>query len=114
MSDENTAVRRLEGDKAILVTQEYINDKHADILAEECKSLCDQGVRHFVFNMMGTKIVNSVGIAIIMEIIEDTIELDGSVSFCCVTPTISKTYQIMGLHQLANIFNNEEEALAAV
>jgi len=58
--------------------------------------------------------VNSVGIAIVIEMIEDAIDNDGSFSFCRVSPTIAKTFQIMGLRQLSTIYETEEEAVGSV
>ena len=50
----------------------------------------------------GTKIVNSIGISILIEIIEKMLEIDGKLAFCSLTPTIEKTFQIMGLAQYAD------------
>ena len=65
-------------------------------------------------NMQDSKMVNSVGIAIVIEMIEDAINNEGSFSFCCVSPTIAKTFQIMGLRQLSSIYETEEEAVGSV
>jgi anti-anti-sigma regulatory factor len=40
------------------------------------------------------------------------IEIDGKLGFCCLTPTIDKTFHIMGLAQYAPIFDTEERAVA--
>ena len=53
------------------------------------------------------------GIAIILEVIEKTLERKGSFSFCGVSPTVAKTFQIMGLLQLSRIYATEEDALQA-
>jgi anti-anti-sigma regulatory factor len=42
------------------------------------------------------------------------IEIDGKLGFCCLTPTIEKTFHIMGLAQYAPIFPNEEAAVAGL
>jgi anti-anti-sigma regulatory factor len=34
----------------------------------------------------------------------------GKIGFCCLTPVILKTFQIMGLANYATIFENEEAA----
>jgi hypothetical protein len=57
------------------------------------------------------EIVNSIGISILIEIIEKMIEKGGRLSFCCLTPVIQKTFQIMGLAQYAAIFPDEESAV---
>jgi anti-anti-sigma regulatory factor len=37
-------------------------------------------------------------------------EKGGRIAFCCLTPVIHKTFQIMGLANYAKIFASEEEA----
>ena len=39
------------------------------------------------------------------------IEIDGKLGFCCLTPTIEKTFHIMGLAQYAPIFPDETTAV---
>ena len=40
------------------------------------------------------------------------IEKGGKIGFCCLTPVIHKTFQIMGLANYAPIFPDEETAVA--
>ena len=40
------------------------------------------------------------------------LEIDGRLAFCSLTPTIEKTFNIMGLTQYASIYSDEETALA--
>ena len=74
----------------------------------------DDGVRTLLLNLRETKIVNSIGISILIEIIEKMIDKDGKIAFCCLTPVIHKTFQIMGLANYATIFDNEEAAVVHV
>ena len=57
-------------------------------------------------------IIITIGISILIEIIEKMIEISGKLGFCCLTPTIEKTFHIMGLAQYAPIFTDEESAVA--
>ena len=70
----------------------------------------DDGVRTILLDLKETKIVNSIGISILIEIVEKMMEKDGKVAFCCLTPVIQKTFQIMGLAQYASIYETEDEA----
>ena len=71
----------------------------------------DAGVRTLLLNLRDTKIVNSIGISILIEIIEKMIDKGGTIAFCCLTPVILKTFHIMGLANYAKIFTSEEDAL---
>ena len=104
----------LNGNVAILPTEGYVNESIADAIAVECERLMDNGVKNFILNMTQSRMINSVGIAIAVEIIEKAAQRGGSLVFCCVSPTIAKTFQIMGLLQLTAIFESEEDALQAM
>ena len=79
-------------------------------IARVAYELIDEGYKTLLLNLAKTKIVNSIGISILIEIIEKMIEIDGRLAFCELTPTIDKTFHIMGLAQYTDIYPNEEAA----
>ena len=96
---------------AVLYTKGYINNVGGEEIAVRAYQLMDAGVRTLLLNLRDTKIVNSIGISILIEIIEKMIDKGGKIAFCCLTPVIHKTFQIMGLANYAAIFDNEESAM---
>ena len=102
------------GNLAVLYTEGYINNQGGEKIAREAYELIDAGTRTLLFNLAGTKIVNSIGISILIEIIEKMIEVEGRLAFCNLTPTIEKTFQIMGLAQYAPIFPDEVSAVSSL
>jgi anti-anti-sigma factor len=107
----NLTVDRRDG-LAVIYTEGYINNQGGEEIARAAYKLLDEGFKFLLLNLAGTKIVNSIGISILIEIIEKMIEIDGKLGFCCLTPTIDKTFHIMGLAQYAPIFDTEERAVA--
>jgi len=99
---------------AVIYTEGYINNQGGEEIARVAYELIDEGHKSLLLNLRGTKIVNSIGISILIEIIEKMLEIDGKLSFCCLTPTIEKTFHIMGLSQYAGIFPDEENAVGAL
>jgi len=99
---------------AIVYTDGYINNQGGEEIARVAYELIDEGYKKLLLNLQGTKIVNSIGISILIEIIEKMIEIDGSLAFCCLTPTIHKTFHIMGLAQYAGIHEDEPTAIRAL
>ena len=95
---------------AILYTKGYINNVGGEEIANRAYELMDDGVRLLLLNLRETKIVNSIGISILIEIIEKMMEKGGKISFCCLTPVIHKTFQIMGLANYATIYDSEDAA----
>ncbi|MYF97120.1 MAG: STAS domain-containing protein [Holophagales bacterium] len=103
-------VERLDG-LAVIYTVGYINNQGGEEIAEAAYGLLDEGFGTLLLNLAGTKIVNSIGISILIEIIEKMIEVEGRLSFCNLTPTIEKTFHIMGLAQYSSIFPDEQAAV---
>ena len=99
---------------AVVYTEGYINNQGGEEIARVAYGLIDDGEKCILLNLAGTKIVNSIGISILIEIIEKMIEIDGKLAFCSLTPTIEKTFHIMGLAQYAAIFADEDAAVAAL
>jgi len=111
MSDELKLAVERRGDGAVLYTKGYINNVGGEEIANRSYELLDAGVTTLLLNLKETKIVNSIGISILIEIIEKMMEKGGRLGFCCLTPVIQKTFQIMGLAQYASIYADEESAI---
>jgi anti-anti-sigma factor len=103
-----------EGPIGILAAKGYINNIGGEQMATACNELLDAGLKLFVLDLEQCRIVNSIGISILIEIIEQVKGMEGDVVFCCVTPTIAKTFHIMGLLQTSTICETREEALLAL
>ncbi len=112
MTDELrvTVDRRTNG--AILYTKGYINNVGGEEIANRAYELMEGDAKTLLLNLRETKIVNSIGISILIEIIEKMIDKGGKIGFCCLTPVIHKTFQIMGLANYAAIYADEEAAVA--
>jgi len=91
----------------------YINNMGGEQIAEAVDELLDEGVNRFVFDLEQCRIVNSIGISILIEVIEKVLETEGRVLFCSVSPTITKTFRIMGLLQRSDICDTRAQALAS-
>jgi len=105
---------RIQGTVGVVWTDGYINHKGGEKVGEVCNELIDGGCRHLVLNLEKSRIINSIGISILIEVIEKLKEMDGKIAFCCVTPTVAKTFRIMGLLKASSVHDTEEEAIQAV
>ena len=112
---EDLRVTVKKGDGYVVVyTDGYINNIGGEKIAEECYTLIEEGYRHFILNLEKTRMINSIGISILIEVIERVGEIDGSVSFCNLRPVAEKTVRIMGLTDWSGMYADEEEAIGAV
>ena len=114
MSDACKVTAERRGEVALLWTDGYINNQGGEEIAREAYSELERGARALVMNLEKTRIVNSIGISILIEVLEKVMERKAVLAFCGLTPTIDKTFRIMGLAQYAAIYPTEEEALRAV
>ena len=104
MSDACKVSVERRGDVAILWTDGYINNQGGEEIAREAYQQLDAGARALVMNLEKTRIVNSIGISILIEVLERVMDRKGVLAFCGLTPTIDKTFRIMGLAQYASIY----------
>ena len=92
----------------------YINNEGGQAIADAATELIDDGCGTLLIDLDGTRIINSIGVSILLEIMEKLLEDKGRLAFCNLTPTISKTFEIMGLVQYATIYPDQDEARTAL
>lgn len=95
----------------VVYTEGPIEKEGSKGIARAAYQLIEEGQKVLLLNLSGTKIINARGIPVLMEIIEKILEIDGRLAFCCITPTIEKTFKIVGLTQYARIYPDEESAV---
>ncbi len=88
----------------------YINNEGGQAIADAASELIEGGCGTLLIDLEGTRIINSIGVSILLEIMEKLLEDKGQLAFCNLTPTISKTFEIMGLVQYATVFPDRETA----
>ena len=104
---------RRKQDVVVLEAGGYINNEGGEKIAAACNGCIAEGLHHFVLNLKKSDLVNSVGISYLIEVIEQLVELEGQMAFCCVEPAVARTFRIMGLLNEAGLYDTEEEALQA-
>jgi len=92
----------------------YINNEGGQAIADAATELMDQGCKTLLIDLEGTRIINSIGVSILLEILEKLMDEKGRLAFCNLTPTISKTFEIMGLVQYASVYPDREYAVKAI
>ena len=112
MTDFNIKVRE-EGDITILETSGYLNNFGGDKVASICKQSISEGKRKLLINLENTKMVNSIGVSILIEIIEDLQGVNGKIGYYNVAPIVEKTFNIMGITNYSKIYTSEEDAIKA-
>jgi anti-anti-sigma factor len=99
---------------AILRTEGYVNNLGGEKISEKVDKLIEEGIINIVINFEKSNVVNSIGISILIEVIEKLVDIGGKIYFCNLTKTISKTFSIMGLTQFAEIHETEEDVIREI
>jgi anti-anti-sigma factor len=69
------------------------------------------GKNKILLNLANTKVVNSIGVSILIEIIEKLQETDGKLGYYNLAPIVDKTFKIMGLTKYSTVFADKQDAL---
>ena len=110
MADFNLNVRE-EGSVVIIETTGYLNNVGGEKISEVCYEKMEGGKKHFLLNMENSKVVNSIGVSILIEIIEKLQDVDGKLGYYNLAPIVEKTFNIMGLTKYSTIYGSEPEGL---
>ncbi len=103
-----------QGRFAVIHTDGYINNLAGERIGEAASLLMAEGYSRLIINLEKSTVINSIGISILIEIIEKMQEIHGVLAFCNLTKTIHKTFTIMGLTQYAALYENEAQAIRGV
>lgn len=103
---------RAEHEYAVLETAGYLNDALGEDLSKKAQELIAKGYTQLVINLEQTALINSIGISILIEIIEALDERDGTLNFCGLSATQERTFRMMAIAKYAGIFPDEKTAIA--
>ena len=102
---------RDEGDVVIIETTGYLNNIGGEKVSEACYEKMENGKKLFLLNLENSKVVNSIGVSILIEIIEKLQDVDGKIGYYNLAPIVEKTFNIMGLTKYSTVFYSESEGL---
>jgi anti-anti-sigma factor len=102
MSEEFSLKSHIDRDALVIQTHGYINSDGGEKIAEECYKHIDRGTRNIVLDVEESQVVNSIGISIILEILEKVDQVGGRLTFTNMSSAIEKTLTIMGIFKYAS------------
>ena len=96
----------------ILETDGYLNNVGGEMISSVCMDHISNGRNKILLDLANTKVVNSIGVSILIEIIEKLQEVDGKLGYYNLAPIVDKTFKIMGLTKYSSVYATKEDALA--
>ena len=96
--------------RAIIRTCGYLSRTAGEQLEQEIVRLLGGGVCRFVVNLHDTDLINSVGISILIGVIERVRRQGGELAFSELTAVNEEIFRIMGLQRHAPLLRSDDEA----
>ena len=108
----NTTIRsHCVGTTAVVYASDYLNKLTGERIERECRRQLDSGCRALVIDFGDTELVNSIGVSILLGII-DVAERNGAeVVFSDVNNQTRALFDMLGLTRLVAVAKDENEAL---
>ena len=111
MEAEFKLTTELKNDVLIMNTAGYVNNEGGEQIAQEFNQHYEKGIKKVVINLEKSKVVNSIGISFLIEVIEKLNEKKGKLIFTNLESAIEKTLTIMGLFSFAGKEATVDDAL---
>ena len=102
----------VKDDVVIMKTTGYINNSGGQVISDEFNKAREEGVKDVIMDLADSKVVNSIGISFLIEIIEKLNDNEGTLVFTNLDPSIEKTFTIMGLFHFAKKADNVDDAIS--
>ncbi len=109
MSSEFSIQSELREGVLLLKTAGYINNKGGEVIVTEFNKYYEDGLKTVLMDLAESKIVNSIGISYLIEMIEKLNDREGKLYFTNLDASIEKTFTIMGIFQFAELVNSFED-----
>lgn len=98
-------------DKVVLYPHNYINDIEGEKLEDMCEVFLGKGLKKFVIDFSDTEIINSIGISILIGIIERIRCAGGTILFSGLKKVNLDIFRIVGLTNVIQVHPTEVEAV---
>ena len=111
MEQPFTLSSEIRENRLIISTCGYVNNVGGEAIAQEFGRHFENGLREVIINLAQSKVVNSIGMSFLIEIIEQLQDAGGRLVFTNLDPAVEKMLAIMGLFKVAGKEATVEDAL---
>ncbi|HKS10776.1 MAG TPA: STAS domain-containing protein [Pyrinomonadaceae bacterium] len=102
------------GTTAVVYASDYLNKLTGEKIERECRRQLDCGCRALVIDFSDTKLVNSIGISILLGIIDVAEKSGARIVFSEVNNQTIQLFEMLGLTRHVALAKDESEALLAL
>ena len=99
------------GTTAVVYASDYLNKLTGEKIERECRRQLDCGCRALVIDFSDTQLVNSIGVSILLGIIDVAEKSGARIVFSEVNHQTVQLFEMLGLTRHVALARNEDEAL---
>lgn len=85
------------GDSAVIFADDYLNKLTGEQIEHECKRRLNDGCKELILNFSKTEIVNSIGISILLGVIDNASNKGAKVVFSDVNEHTAELFEMLGV-----------------
>jgi anti-anti-sigma factor len=102
------------GEVAVVYAGDYVNKMSGQRIERECLARIERGCRALVISFRDTELVNSIGVSILLGVIDAAEQHGARVAFSNVSVHTLSLFELLGLTRLVVLAESEEAALATL
>ncbi|HUQ33891.1 MAG TPA: STAS domain-containing protein [Pyrinomonadaceae bacterium] len=102
------------GDLAVIYAGDYLNKLSGERIERECRRQLEMGCRALVINFRETELVNSIGVSILLGVIDAAESTGAQLVFSDVNLQTAQLFEMLGLTRHVALAADEDEALATL
>lgn len=118
MADSSTLTavrsRAVGEDLAVIYAGDYLNKLSGERIERECRRQLEQGRRALVINFKETELVNSIGVSILLGVIDAAESMGAQLIFSDLNNQTIQLFEMLGLTRHVALARDEQEALATL
>src|ERR1700730_8405079 len=104
---ETPVQARCVGETAIIYASDYLNKLSGERIERECKRQLEAGCRALVINFRDTELVNSIGVSILMGVIDASEKSAPLLIFSDVNNHTAQLFDMLGITRYVSLVRDE-------
>ena len=105
---------RSDGELAVIYAGDYLNKLSGERIERECRRQLEAGCRALIINFRETELVNSIGVSILLGVIDAVSNTGAQLIFSDVNHQTVELFEMLGLTRHVALAKDEDEALATL
>ena len=114
MEQQFTLTSEVRDNCLIIATSGYVNNVGGEEIAKEFSQHFEKGTKYVVINLEQSKVVNSIGMSFLIDIVDQLNDAEGKLVFTNLDPAVEKMLAIMGLFSFAGKEKTVDDALKSL